>query len=311
MKKLIFLIAIVASSLLHAQTEFAPIGAEWYFSNWYFSYDDPITFSYIKTVRDTVIDNKYCTIIYLYNNNGQDFVTDLILHEYQGKVYFFESNEFKLFFDYNINVGDTLAYRVPINAPNFQSNYCCSGVDTSRVFYAYINDITTLEIDGLELLEFHTTIIMPEDYDGTYEFWELGTFTERIGAPQGLFGKSAVEPVGGYPGFYSCYEDDEISIRFIPIGISCDYTTVNITKTVEDNLFLFYPNPVIDRLKISLLNEEYSLVELFDINGKAAISSHIEELEEIELDMSDFSSGLYILKVSSKTICISKKIIKL
>ncbi len=311
MKKLIFLIVIVVSSLLHAQTEFAPIGAEWYFSNGYFADDDPITFSYIKTVRDTVIDNKYCTIIHLYNNNGQDFVTDLILHEYQGKVYFFESNEFKLFFDYNINVGDTLTYRVPINAPNFQSNCGHSEVDTSRVFYAYINDITTLEIDGFELLEFHTTIIIPEDYDGTYEFWELGTFTQRIGAPQGLFGKSATELLGGYPGYYRCYEDDEIFINFFSSS-PCNYTTVNITKPIiENNSLVFYPNPVIDRLKISLLNKEYCLVELFDINGKATISSHVEGLEEVELDMSDCSSGLYILKVSGKTTCIYEKIIKL
>lgn len=311
MSRQLLLILIVNLSITTYSQEFAPLNAKWHFGNCYFIDDEPITFSLIKTVGDTVIDNKHSTTIHLFDNNGHTFVTELIIHEEQGKVYFYEANEFKLFFDYNLNEGDTLSYRLPLNAPYFQSNCGGSEVDVDRIYYALIKEITTLEVEGIELLQFHTTIIEPEDYDGSYDFWELGIFTQRIGSPQGLFGKSAVEPLGGYPGYYRCYEDDEISINFFPSS-PCDFMTMNITEFEESAAILIYPNPVMTNLNIILFNENCSRVKLIDAQGKIVKSKSMDGLKELEMNLSNIPSGLYILRMEFNGITINrKKILKL
>lgn len=309
MKNALFIFIFGLSITCYSQ-EFGPLNAKWHFANCYLDIDGPITYSVIKSDRDTIIDEKHATIIHLYGNNGVDFVTDLIVHEDQGKVYFFETGEFKLFFDYNLNVGDTLAYRVPVNAPLFQSNCGGDEVDYNRVYYALINDITTLEVDSVELLQFHTTVIEPEDYDGTYSFWELGVFTQRIGSPQGLFGRSEVEPLGGFPGYYRCYEDDEISINFFPSS-PCDFTTTNITEFEEDVIISYYPNPAEDFLKIRLLNETCSRIDLIDTHGKIVKTMLPEGLNELELNLSNIPPGLYFLRLECNGLTRKyRKIIK-
>jgi hypothetical protein len=300
MSRIPLLILIANLSITVFSQEFAPLNAKWHFDNCYFTDDDPRTFSIIKTVGDTVIDDKYSTIISLYKNNGQTLVTDLIIHENQGKVFFYEANKFKLFFDYNLNEGDTLSYRVPLNAPYFQSNCGGSGVDSDITYYALINDITTLDVDGIELLQFHTTVIEPQDYDGSYEFWELGIFTQRIGSPQGLFGKSAVEILGGYPGYYRCYEDDEISINFFP-SIPCDIT-MGISELKMNRLSAeIIPNPVISNsiLKIDGDFNHDLLLEIFNLEG-LKLKTLWPVTPSVDLRREDYLPGIYFFRLSHK-----------
>lgn len=292
MKNILFLFILGLSMTCYSQ-EFAPVNAKWHFQNYYLGFHEPITYSVIKSVRDTVIDEKYSTIIHLYDNNGVDFVTDLIVHEDQGIVYFFEHGEFKLFFDYNLDVGDTLAYRVPLNAPLFQSNGGGDEVGLNRTYYALITEKETVEIDGKAISKFHTSIIRPIDLVGSYTFWDLGIFTQRIGSPQGLFGKSEMELLGGFPGYYRCYEDHEISINMSPYA--CDFTTVNIIEFDKNALILTYPNPVQEFLKIKLLTENCSRIELIDPHGKVVKTQQLEGQNVLELNLSGLPSGLYIL----------------
>ncbi len=295
MKKLLLLTLMLILANAAASQEFAPLGAKWHFSNCYYMIGEPLTYSVIEVVADTIIDEKYSTVIHLYKDNGVEFVTDLIVHEDQGRIYFYEFGEFKLFFDYNIKVGDTLAFQVPVNAPAFQSNCGSEGVEYERVYYALVDSIAILEADGVELSEFHTSKIIPEDYDGSYHFWLLEVFRQRIGSPTGLFGQSAVEDLGGFPGFYRCYEDDEISINF-SATLPCDYTTVNVFEPEEKLAISVYPNPVKDFIRIELKGDHCSWIEIMDLNGKTIKTKSIKGFYEVELDISGIPSGTYILK---------------
>ncbi|KAF2507682.1 T9SS type A sorting domain-containing protein [Flavobacterium zhairuonense] len=73
--------------------------------------------------------------------------------------------------------------------------------------------------------------------------------------------------------------------------------------------FQFYPNPVIDILNIEN-NSTIDDVEIIDISGKSVVFKRINDLHS-EIDLSNLSSGVYILKVKSenkqKTIKFIKK----
>lgn len=76
-----------------------------------------------------------------------------------------------------------------------------------------------------------------------------------------------------------------------------------------DNLsFTIYPNPVKDVLQIKGQNiDTIETIKIFDISGKLVI----EEKKDInQLDVSNLSSGLFILKVETNKRIFTQKIIK-
>ncbi|MEP5340960.1 MAG: T9SS type A sorting domain-containing protein [Algibacter sp.] len=85
-------------------------------------------------------------------------------------------------------------------------------------------------------------------------------------------------------------------------------------EQLEANLdaFSVYPNPVENELTIEF-NDNYSQetsITLYAVNGQKVIETKPNG-EEVRLDLSKLNSGIYILKVSSKTQNFTKKIVKL
>ena len=68
-----------------------------------------------------------------------------------------------------------------------------------------------------------------------------------------------------------------------------------------------YPNPDIDRIKFK---EPVQSIYFFSTEGKLLKSSVNSENRTDELDISELSSGVYILKVITNGILITTKIIK-
>lgn len=87
-------------------------------------------------------------------------------------------------------------------------------------------------------------------------------------------------------------------------------------KTVEETsssvLFNFYPNPVKDILTIALDDEmaKETLIQLFDFSGKLMVNKTVNGHTQT-LNLENFTSGKYILVLTSATNKISKHIIKL
>lgn len=73
-----------------------------------------------------------------------------------------------------------------------------------------------------------------------------------------------------------------------------------------------FPNPTVDILKVSFSNESKQETEfqIFDMNGSMLLNEHTLN-ENIDLNMSNFTPGSYLLKMySSNQIINSFKIIK-
>jgi hypothetical protein len=74
---------------------------------------------------------------------------------------------------------------------------------------------------------------------------------------------------------------------------------------------VFISNPVKDELSIEGLNQSIKQIAIYDLLGKQVLISDIDDSESVKLDVSSFTSGLYIVKIEGENgASITKKIIK-
>ena len=79
---------------------------------------------------------------------------------------------------------------------------------------------------------------------------------------------------------------------------------------IETNSTSIYPNPVNDKMTISIGKNQNSEVVITDITGKIVVNKNSTE-SEITIDVTDLMSGQYIVSVKNESSIITKKIVKL
>jgi len=80
---------------------------------------------------------------------------------------------------------------------------------------------------------------------------------------------------------------------------------------LRDNMVNVYPNPAADQLTFSCSSlTEKSNYKVISITGKTMIEGIIQPMEEIELQISELNSGLYILVISDGEKTYSSKLLK-
>lgn len=82
-------------------------------------------------------------------------------------------------------------------------------------------------------------------------------------------------------------------------------------KTIEKNALNIYPNPVSDLINISIPAEieNSCVVEISDLTGKALFSNNYNNVQEqIQIDMTRFVSGMYLLSLKSGNSVYNQKI---
>ncbi|MBL0048149.1 MAG: T9SS type A sorting domain-containing protein [Bacteroidetes bacterium] len=81
-------------------------------------------------------------------------------------------------------------------------------------------------------------------------------------------------------------------------------------KNYESTLVYAYPNPVSDKLNLQLSSSESFWFKLFDSRSKLLLESKTQNESEFAIDLSDYPSGIYFLKILTTNQSIIKKIIK-
>ena len=103
-----------------------------------------------------------------------------------------------------------------------------------------------------------------------------------------------------------------VTISATAIGKSATYkvtvTTITDIKTAKETGILIYPNPVIDKLNIQFPGSP-SQISLYSMDGKQLIARNTED-SQMEIDMTSFKSGIYILKVKQSGQEVTNKIVK-
>jgi D-alanyl-D-alanine carboxypeptidase len=90
-----------------------------------------------------------------------------------------------------------------------------------------------------------------------------------------------------------------------------NYIQVGITDQPGSHFIQIFPNPVKDHLSIVAGNENKSVeLTIADLNGKIFYTATLPESQHIELNTSNFVSGVYFLKIKTvKTIEMKKLIV--
>jgi photosystem II stability/assembly factor-like uncharacterized protein len=79
---------------------------------------------------------------------------------------------------------------------------------------------------------------------------------------------------------------------------------------VEDDRIVLYPNPTNGNLKIrTTLDFGQSTITVFDLNGRAVYSQKNTIAETVDINVSNLSSGVYILRIDSDAYAYNKKFI--
>ena len=109
-KFLTLLLAIVCAGGLRAQTEFAPLGATWYYSVADGNGNPLGSYEKYVSIADTIIDGKNCRLVVSPTDT-------IIFYSNNGKIYNVFRGHFLLTYDFGAKVGDTIAIDFRANKP--------------------------------------------------------------------------------------------------------------------------------------------------------------------------------------------------
>jgi hypothetical protein len=85
----------------------------------------------------------------------------------------------------------------------------------------------------------------------------------------------------------------------------------NITEQSFGQVFQIYPNPANESLSILLNEKESAFIEIFDQTGRLLHSQKTAVLTgKIEMNIADFSNGIYTLRVTESNRSSSQIFIK-
>lgn len=96
---------------------------------------------------------------------------------------------------------------------------------------------------------------------------------------------------------------------YIPVSLYLqgENTVLGVESFTQLN-FDYFPNPTRDNITVSA-NTNINSVQLYDVQGRNLITK-ITDATEVVLDVSNYSNGIYFLKVSSEIGEMTKKIVK-
>jgi len=304
MKTKLSLLFIILSTAAFSQSQWAPIGAEWYYSvpnvigNPLHSYE-----KYISK-RDTIIDGKQCKVIVSQNNLE-------IMYSEQNKVYYRFNNSFNLIYNFTAKIGDTVNF----DFKSYKQNSI--ELDTTYTVKCVVEKIDTIYNNEIGLKKYQTAIIPREDLD--FIVWDTKyIYSEKLGYEYD-FMYSLPIPSLGFMHNLRCYNDNDINFItdwWAGQDKDCDYTLS--TSTTENNLIneklVFFPNPTSNFIAIKIpeqkKNENYR-ISIFNNIGKAVQTSTLHN-EHQTIDLTGLPQGIYHISISTRELLYKPfKIIKL
>jgi hypothetical protein len=148
------------------------------------------------------------------------------------------------------------------------------------------------------------------DNGGTslYHAGEMVTFTSPFDAVSGSILHAYIE---GCTEMYQQKENLNNSSNINFSNSSTDEIALIKIEDLENSDIIISPNPNTGLFKISIFNEVNSgQIKIFDLNGRTLFEQSVNQQNEVEIDMTNNASGIYIIQLSLGNEIITKKIIK-
>lgn len=261
------------------QTNWAPIGAKWYYN---LNEDDYTT---IESIGDTIIQNKNCSILKLFHPLDS---LKISTYNEDGKVWYFKSGKFYKLYDFASKVGDTWQV-VDI------FNLC--GADS--LITIKVDSVGTTLING-NSLKYIVVSFLSNDEWGFHCYGDVGSshkIIERIGALGYLFPQRFCALDYPYRCDLRCYSDDQFGHYETGIVDSCNYVKDDASIISLYKRPFIYPNPTEKILNIDLGSSSTgTTATLYSLFGEKVMKLHLDE-QKRTMDLSELKEGYYILQI--------------
>ena len=189
-----------------AQREFAPIGAEWYFSkveDWNPPEEGFVKFSVIKDttiveIPARIIERKY------YTSSGEiERWTNEYIHQSGDTIFYFREGEFKVLYNFSLSKGDTMAFYAD------GSNPCNNEDKFGNVI------IDSVYIQSINEIDLKTFLCSPIENSA----WGYTEIVEGVGHYGGFYPvfNNTCDVIDFLPdiGDLRCYSDNEINLKIM------------------------------------------------------------------------------------------------
>jgi hypothetical protein len=285
--------------------EWAPVGAVWMYQG----YDKKW---YIKSLKDTLFNGYDCKKLKVeqYSSEYGEYSFDNIIYKYtyndNDKIYLYKNNidEFKLIYDYNVILGDTVQLNVPLDACNGFSQYVVDSV-INRLPGQWMYNYET----NTPIISYHLKPVFGGDSDcGLYYCgYDEGTYLSYTGVTR----MYSIMDIEDYYNF-RCYYDGNIEIQKSSYIESCKLyyqNNLNISEKDVNPKIKLYPNPVSNMLHIDIKDKSATEVSIYNAIGILVLKKNVEADKYI-IDFTEYPSGLYYVTINNSDQLYRKKIIK-
>lgn len=299
-------------SAAFAQSDFAAIGTKWYYEWNMANYRqvDSLDFSGYalqEAVSDTLIHGitarKLERTAYYRNSTNNNIIswprTSLYVYATADTVFCFDEplDRFLPIYIFNVNAGDTVNHRIP-------SAYTATISDTS--YRTIIDSIVYRTVDGHPVKGiYHHTLStrFPDQHFYAEPYFQY--FGQLNGAlDEYLISYIPEDQIEYYK--LRCYIDANIDTHFgTDTTMLCDYIALHPLSNRELDVLAqqiqVYPNPARTEVKILLPQEQLQSVTVTDILGRSLFTAlNKSKSDHMQLDMSSFGKGTYIIQVTVK-----------
>lgn len=313
MRFLIFSHLLVTVFLLQAQEVSISPNAFWTYTP---SSDiDPSTnednLGYLFSVRDSMIDALEVDILQAnIMNAANTHDREIIIWYDQQKMYFREDEQWKLFCDFGLEVGDTMIYQIPRNQNAFDI-HCGEEAGANYQAKAIVDSVSKALI-GLDLFkQLHFRTLFGPDL----AIWELGVMTELLSSEYGYFGRSAKPCAITHLGSLRCFQDKyceedegntlgyqvgDLPCFHLVLADGCGPNDFGLAEllSLDDGIYI---NPTNQ-------NELPIKVQVYDLSGRIVFEGLLTEKRSISIPSTTWTSNIYVVRLLGRTQFLSKKL---
>ncbi len=285
--------------------------ATWYSTVWMYGGDDwpecKQEISIISVQREEEIGGRMSQIIGVTEGGIYYPESEIPLYRENGKLYFYENDEWKLLYDFSAMAGDTIHYFLSkkinfyLKLYGVRSEFFFEIPDTSLSLV--VNKVDTIMTNsGLPIKRFKCT-----NLTGHRIGHEMDIIYENIGSINGFFGKIGfwILPecfIG--PRGLQCYSESGQTFSFVDHDCATLVATDDFDS--KENLQI-RPNPTNGSLTIVGLQRDTE-IKIFDLCGN--LCKTIKTLNS-SISISDLPNGLYFGQLDFGNIKKTFKIIKI
>ena len=295
------------------KTEFAPIGAEWYYN-----YNNFLNVGYVKITSesDTIIDNVFCKklvkSIHVYDYVSYNEKKGVFGYEYltqiNDSVMIYSDGEFKKLYDFSAEIGDTLL--IP-GLGHYEEFTHGTAVVTGKGFMEFEGEsLRYIDLKHLEDTPWQFSCY--HNYDNGYN---TARICEKIGNISGyLLPEKCFIADDEEGGALRCYSEGELNIKFT--DEECDYVPEkdDVDEISASDIIKIYPNPATTNVEVSYTLPEGMTNATLVMTNTLGVNVKTVQLDgnngKTTLSLEELPSGIYFYTIRCGENVKTGKLIK-